>query len=166
MVGCDLKTVVDYDRNADFSQITTYAWADQEHPEVSDLTHRRIVDAVNAQLIHNGLSEVDADPDVYITYHGGRAEKVSVNTTHYGYGYGSGWYWNPYWGHTGMGGSTTTVSTYTEGTLVVDMYRADVKELIWRGSITGTISENPKKNEKNIRKGLAKLFDKYPPSGK
>jgi hypothetical protein len=165
MVGCDLKTVVDYDRDADFSQVATYAWAGREHPEVSDLTHRRIVDAVNDQLKLKGLSEVESNPDVYITYHGDEDEKISVNTTTYGYGYGPGWYWNPYWGSAGMGASTTTVRTYTEGTLIVDMYRADVKELIWRGSITGTISDNPQDNEKKIRKGLAKLFKDYPPKG-
>ena len=52
-----------------------------------------------------------------------------------------------------MSTSTSRVRTYKEGTLVVDIYKADVKELIWRGAITGTISDNPQKNVKNFKKG-------------
>jgi hypothetical protein len=79
-----------------------------------------------------------------------------------GYGYGPGWGWGG--GGMGMGSSTTTVRTYEEGTIIVDIYRADDKQLVWRGTVTGTISDDPKKNEKNIVKGIAKLFEKYPPA--
>jgi hypothetical protein len=63
----------------------------------------------------------------------------------------------------GMSSSTSRVRNYTEGTIVVDMYKAQEKELIWRGSVTGTVSDNPEKNVKKINKGLAKMFEKYPP---
>ena len=63
----------------------------------------------------------------------------------------------------GMSTSTSRVRTYTEGTLVVDIYRADKKELVWRGVVTATLDENPRKVEKKINKGVAKLFKKYPP---
>ena len=66
----------------------------------------------------------------------------------------------------GMSTSTSRVRIYKEGALVVDIYKADVKELIWRGAITGTISDNPQKNVKNFKKGLAKLFKEYPPKQK
>jgi hypothetical protein len=82
-----------------------------------------------------------------------------VDTTHYGYGYGAGWYWR---GYGGISSSTSRVRTYKEGTLIVDIYRAAEKELIWRGTVTGTVSENPQK-EKNINKGVAKVFKKFPP---
>ena len=49
-VACDLKTSVDYDRTADFSEIKTYAWAGRQHPEVSDLVHKRVLAAIDAQL--------------------------------------------------------------------------------------------------------------------
>ena len=107
-----------------------------------------------------GMKMVESDPDVYVTYHGDDNEQVVVDTTHYGYGYGGGWYWG---GYGGMGTSTSRVRTYKEGTLIVDIYKAAEKELIWRGTVTGTVSENPKENEKKINKGVAKVFKKYPP---
>jgi len=160
LIGCDLKTTVDYDREADFSAIKSYAWAGRQHPEVSDLTHKKILSSVDDQLAFKGLKKVESDPDVYVTYHGDDNERTVVDTTHHGYGYGAGWYG---WGYGGMSTSTSHVRTYTEGTLIVDIYDAAKKELIWRGTVTGTVSENPQKNEKNINKGVAKVFKKFPP---
>ena len=112
--------------------------------------------AVDANLSKKGLKKVDSDPDVFVTYFADDEQQTVVNTTHHGYGYGAGWYWG---GGMGMGTSTTHVSNYTKGTLVVDIYKAQEKQLIWRGSV----SDDPQKNVKKFTKGLAKLFEKYPP---
>ncbi len=160
VLGCDLKTGVDYDREADFSQITTYGWTGKQHPEINDLVHNRIVAAVRSQLERKGLSEADSDPDVFVIYYVDDDQRTVIDTTHHGYGFGSAWYWG---GDIGMSSSTSTVRTYTEGTLIVDIYRAEDKQLIWRGTVTGTVSDNPQKNEQNINKGLAKLFQEFPP---
>ena len=161
VLGCDLKTGVDYDRDVDFSQITTYGWTGKQHPEINDLVHNRIVGALRSQLEAKGLSEVDSNPDVLVTYYGDDNERTVIDTTHAGYGYGRGWGWGG--AGMGVGSSTTTVRTYKEGTIIVDIYWAEDKQLVWRGTVTGTISDNPQKNEKNIVKGIAKLFEKYPP---
>ncbi len=165
--ACDLKTTVDYDRNADFSAVKTYAWAEQEQAEINDLNQKRIVSAVESQLALKGLKAVDSDPDVYVAYFTDDDEQVVVDTTHMGYGYGPGMYWDPFWGG-GMGMSTSTsrVRTYTQGTLVVDLYDADEKQLVWRGVVTATVNADPRKLEKQINKGVAKLFKKYPPAEK
>lgn len=156
--GCDFSTTADYDRNAAFNNLKTYAWAQQEHGEISDLMHRRIVQAIDEQLQAKGLTQTSSDPDVYVTYYGDDNERVVLDTTHHGYGYGPGWYWGG-----GLSTSTTQVRTYREGTLVVDLYKAAEKQLIWRGTVTGTISDNPQKVARAISKGVEKLFKRYPP---
>jgi hypothetical protein len=158
--GCDLKTAVDYDRTADFSSFKTYAWFDPDNPAISELTHKRILSAIDEQLQLAGLQKTDSNPDLYATYFGDEDEQTVIDTTHYGYGYGRGWYWG---GGIGMSTSRSTVRSYKEGTLVVDLYDASKKELVWRGSITGTVSDNPQTNAKNIEKGFKKLFKQYPP---
>lgn len=161
ILGCDLSTSVDYDREADFSQISSFGWTGKQNPEINDLVHNRIVNALRSQLEAKGLRLVDSNPDVFVTYYGDDNERTVIDTTHSGYGYGPGWGWAG--AGMGMGSSTTTVRTYKEGTIIVDIYWAGDKQLIWRGTVTGTISDNPQKNEKNIVKGIAKLFEKYPP---
>jgi len=162
LAGCDLSTNTDYDTNADFTSLKTYAWAPLEHKEISGLMNQRIVQAIDEQLQAKGLSQTKSDPDVYVTYHGDDNERVVLDTTHYGYHYGPGWYW----GGGGIATSTTQVRTYREGTLIVDIYNAAEKQLIWRGTVTGTISENPQQVAKTISKGVQKLFKKYPPKKK
>ena len=62
-----------------------------------------------------------------------------------------------------MGEATTTEQDYKEGTLVIDLYDAKTKQLIWRGSAEDTLSEKEAKNEKNLDKGVAKMFKGFPP---
>jgi hypothetical protein len=63
----------------------------------------------------------------------------------------------------GMGTSTTQVRTYTEGTLIVDIWDAKKKELVWRGVGSDTVSSNPESNAKKIDQVVADMFKRYPP---
>jgi hypothetical protein len=58
----------------------------------------------------------------------------------------------------GMGTTTSRVVTYDKGTLVIDIWDAERKEMVWRGSTTDTISDNPTKMEKRLKKMLDKLI--------
>jgi hypothetical protein len=56
-----------------------------------------------------------------------------------------------------------TVQTYTEGSLIVDLYDATTKKMVWRGVATATVSSKPEKNATKIDKSLMKMFARYPP---
>ena len=58
-------------------------------------------------------------------------------------GFGGGWRWR---GFGGLGEATTTTETYKVGTLVVDLFDAKTKQLIWRGDSSDTLSNNSSKN--------------------
>jgi hypothetical protein len=66
----------------------------------------------------------------------------------------------------GFGDSTTTVDTYKVGTLVIDLFDASTKKLIWRGSASDTLSDKSDKNIKTLDKAVQKMFDRFPPSPK
>ena len=70
----------------------------------------------------------------------------------YGYRYG---------GFGGMGTATTSVSEYPVGTLVVDMFDAKSKNLVFRGTAEDEISDNPEKNKKRLEKASTKLFKNF-----
>ena len=79
-------------------------------------------------------------------------------------GFGGGWGWRRFGGFDdSFGDSTTVEDDYKEGTLVVDMYDAKSKKLIWRGSTEDSLSGKPANNEKNLEKGVAKMFKAFPP---
>ena len=76
-----------------------------------------------------------------------------------GYGFGAGWRL----GGMGMGGtSTTTEQDYQVGTLVVDLWDPSSKQLVFRGTASQTISDNPQKSTERINKAMAQIFEKYP----
>lgn len=149
----------DFDHQANFSQYKTYSW--QDIKPANSLWDARIKSAVDAQLAAKGWTQVESGGDVAI---------VAIKTTQtertlqtFYDGMGGGWRWR---GFGGMGESTTTEQDYKEGTLLVDMYDAKTKQLIWRGSAEDTVSNKEEKNEKNLNKGVAKMFKKFPPSAK
>jgi hypothetical protein len=161
------KVFIDYDKNYDRSTIKTFAWVDNEEhslKNVDPLMHTRIVDAIKRHLAEAGWTEAAPDQaDVHVTYHGSSKEEMSINTTSMGYGYPSGWAYGGYYGYygypaVGISGSTSTVSTYKVGTLVVDVWDLKTQKLIWRGQATDiVISANPAKMEKKVDTALEKL---------
>jgi hypothetical protein len=148
----------DYDRAADFAQYKTYSW---EHLKTKDpLFVDRIKNAVNAALAARGWKQVESGGDVSIV-----AIQMTSNqetlTTFYN-GFGGGWGWRRFGGG-GIGEATTTTETYNVGTLVVDLFDAKTKKLLWRGSSSDTLSNNSDKNIKNLDKGVEKMFKQFPP---
>jgi hypothetical protein len=153
-VGQHIQT--DFDHQANFSQYKTYSW--QEIKASNSLWDARIKDAVNAQLASKGWTQVDDGADVAI---------VAIKTTQiqrtlqtFYDGFGGGWRWR---GFGGFGDATTTEQDHKEGTLVIDMYDTKTKQLIWRGSAENMLSDKAEKNEKNLDKGVAKMFKDFPP---
>jgi Domain of unknown function (DUF4136) len=43
------------------------------------------------------------------------------------------------------------------------MFDAKTKQMIWRGSAEDMLSDKADKNEKNLDKGVAKMFKDFPP---
>jgi hypothetical protein len=104
--------------------------------------------------------EGQADAEVMI--HGATQVKHDINTFYSGMGGG--------WGFRGFGGgmatANTSVSDYTEGTLVVDIFDAKTKQLIWRGTAADELKSKQEKREKQVEKASDKLFKKFPPEPK
>ena len=155
LFGQQVKT--DYDRAADFSQYKTYSW--QKVQTQDPLWVDRIEQAVNADLTAKGWTQVPSGGNVAIVAIEMTRNQQTLDTFYNGFG--GGWRWGG-----GFGDSTTTVENYKVGTLVVDMFDAKTKALIWRGSSSDTLSSKSDANIKNLDKGVKKMFDHFPPEPK
>jgi hypothetical protein len=143
----------DYDRNASFGQYKTYSWANVKTQD--QLMVDRIKAAVNGALAAKGWTEVPSGGDASIVAIETTREQQTLDTFYNGFG--GGWRWG------GFGDAITTTETYTVGTLVVDIFDANTKQLIWRGSANDTLSDKSEKNIKNLDKSVHKLFEHFPP---
>jgi hypothetical protein len=159
------KVTTDWDRTTPFPAVNTYFWVPTK-PTPNELAHQRILAAIDAQLQQKGWSKVSEDQaQVALVSNVSTKEEKSLNTFYSGMG--GGWGYGGWHGAGGgMGTSTTTVSTFTEGTLVLDMFDVSNKKLLWRGIATATISDKPEKNAKKIQKAAEKMFKNFPPTAK
>jgi hypothetical protein len=151
----------DYDRSADFGQYKTYTW---EQVKTQDaLNVDRIKNAVNADLAAKGWTQVDSGGDVSIVAMEITRNQQTLSTFYDGFGGGWGWRRFGGGGFGGIGEATTTTETYKVGTLIVDLFDAKTKQLIWRGNSSDTLSNNSNKNIQNLDKDVAKMFKQFPP---
>ena len=151
----------DYDRSANFSQYKTYSW---EKVQTQDaLWVDRIKAAVNAALAAKGWTPVESGDDVAIVAVEMTRNQQTLDTFYDGLG--GGWGFRRFGGG-GFGEATTTTENYKVGTLVVDLFDANTKKLIWRGSASDTLSSKSDKNIKELDKGVQKMFDHFPPEAK
>ena len=108
-----------------------------------------------------GFSQSSASPDLAISYQVSSAERRSFNTVNAGWGGGYGW---GGWGM-GMGTSTTTENVWQEGTLILGIFDAGTKNLVWHGSATTDIdgSRSPEQRQQLIDDAVNKIMSDFPP---
>lgn len=158
------KVTIDYSHSFDFEAVKTFQYVDTEATNIEGdpLMADRVVSMIKKELREGGLTEVQSDPDIYVTYHYTSQDRKSYSTTSFGYG----GYWDDWWGWgmgPGIASSTTREYTYTEGTLVIDAYDGQEKRMVWRGSGTVTVKAKPDKRIRqveNILKKQGKRWDK------
>ena len=151
----DVKT--DFDKAANFGGIKTFSlrigttWG-------NPIGEKRVTDEITQALTEKGwtLAE-EGKADAQVVLHGATETKRSLNTFYSGMG---GY---RYRGFGGTGTATTTESEYTVGTLVVDIFDAKSKGLMWRGTAQDELSDKPEKNVKKLAKASDKLFKDFPP---
>jgi Domain of unknown function (DUF4136) len=151
----DVRT--SYMPGTDFTKYKTYHWGLIEggaHP--NQIVDAEIKQAVDNQLADKGFLKIDEPKaDLTVSY------QVAVDRERQWNGFGSG---GIRWG--GMG--TATSSTIPIGTIVLDFYDPNSKELVWQGRATKTIDANSKqeKQEKALNKAMKKLLKDFPPTPK
>ena len=149
---------VTVDRAADFSKYKTFAievvtgWG-------NEIGEKNVLAELTDGFKSKGWTvDTSGSPDVRILVHGATEEKQQLNTFYTG-GYGGygGWGWG------GVGSSSTTVSEYTAGTLVVDIFDSATKGLVWRGVAQDELKKKQDKREKQAAKAVDKLLRDFPP---
>ena len=153
----------DFDKDANFSAIKSF------HAKIgtgwgNPITEKRVQGEIEQELETKGWKKAadEKSADAVVVLHGATQIKKDLNTFYSGGYVGYGWRG---WGG-GMGTAHTTVSEYKVGTLVVDIFDAKSKNLIYRGTASDEISDKPEKNQKKMAKAADKLFKDFPPGSK
>jgi len=155
------KIKVEYDKSLDFSKFKTFA-LDLKQDSAKPMLRAAILAAVQYDLLHRGLKQVNDNPDLYIQVYG--AIDSDVTASYHDPIYGSAippinaninlWY--------GIPGTMTTVVIH-KGELVVDVIDAAAKKLIWRGVAQQKLSSDDRqKLLEQVNTAVEKMFKQYP----
>lgn len=148
------------DRTADFSKYRTFT-IELATPWGNSIGEKYLIEELAAAFAAKGWTQdTTGSPDVRILVHGATEEKKQLNSFYSGGG-GYGGYYG--WGWGGVGSTTTTVSEYTVGTLVVDIFDSATKGLVWRGVAEAELKKKQNKREKQASKAIEKLLRDFPP---
>ncbi|RPE00088.1 DUF4136 domain-containing protein [Aureibaculum marinum] len=159
-----VKVSSDYDKQKDFNQYKTFAFYKKgiDKVDISDLDKRRILRAVEADLLAKGFTKSE-NPDLLVNIFTKSREKINVyNNRYYGW---YPWYYGGF-GPYGFGmGAYSNVTSSTEGTLFIDLIDAKKKELAWQGMGTGALvsSRDISKKETRIKEFVTEIMAEYPP---
>jgi Domain of unknown function (DUF4136) len=152
-------TRVDYDHSTNFSNYKTYSWLKVEAGD--SLWQDRIQRAVDNELMAKGWMRVPTGGDAAVSAIGSTHTEQQLDTFYNGLG--GGWGWR---GFGGFGEATTTVQNIPVGNLMVDIFDAHTKKLIWRGTAEKALSGKAEKNEKKMQDEVKDMFKKFPPPTK
>ena len=170
LAGCASgpKINTDYDHNVDFSRYKTYGFYNPmsiENPNYSSIYGSLLRDAIGKEMESRGYMQSN-NPDLLINVSARLQDKTKVTTTtdpYMGgyYGYRAGYYGT--WGGYGFG-TQTQVSSYTEGTMNVDLVDRIEKKMVWEGVAVGRIHQDKSKEEvrANLNAGVQEMFSAYP----
>ena len=152
---------IDFDKAFTFSAVKTYSikigttWG-------NNLSERRVLAEFDEAIAAKGWKKgAEGQSDIIVILHGATQTKREASTFYSG----MGGYRYRGWGG-GMGSASTVVNEYRVGMLVVDMFDAKTKNLVFRGTAEDEISDNPEKNAKKLEKASAKMFKNFPPAAK
>lgn len=154
-----VKVVTDYDTKVDFTSYKTFAFYKKgiDKASVSDLDKKRIMRAVEAELVAKGFNK-SANPDILVSIFTKSREQVNVSDNNTGIGWG--WGYNPWF----YGRTNININQYTEGTLFIDFIDKKTNELIWQGIGSGAMKmSNIEKKEERINEFVYKIISTYPP---
>ena len=174
LASCASVAHVEKDRTANFNSYRTYAWVestenkkDSSRTEVSDLTERKIREAVNAEMAKTGWKEVKNRPDVLLSYDVlvERSVKEESNPV----------YSNPYTRYAYNPYNRRWVSIYypsqflgydreqrsvREGTVTISVIDAKTDKTVWQGWTTDEVNSR-NLTSKEIQAAVKSIFRKF-----
>jgi hypothetical protein len=168
-----LKVYTDSDKTVDFSQFKTfslYPWDYKHGYQINDYDKGTILNAIKTEMSAKGYKFQKEGGDLVISIFITLDNKTSYTayTDHYGgwAGFGGGWGYSGFgygYGY-GPGFSTTTVTenNYQEGTLIIDIFNAADKKLIWQGIGSKEVQTDLDKRDQQLPKNVAKILANFP----
>ena len=148
------QKVTVYDIRANFARYRTFSWI--EPPNTSDPAIQAwLVEAIDSALVKKSLQRVQTDGDLGIAAHVATQQAQTLPTFYNGVA--GGWRW--------LSGfeATTPTQVYDVGTLVVDIFDRQTRNVMWRGCSPKALSVKPGESANKLSAAISRMFRNFPP---
>jgi hypothetical protein len=115
-----------------------------------------------------GYAVNDSTPDFCVAYYASTKQQLDITTWDYGYSLRPRWWrgWGAGYGR-GLGprygaAFDPTVTQFTQGTVIVDVFDTKNKELLWRGQGVAAVSDNQQQYQQELQKTVIAILAKFP----
>ena len=156
--------------NAGFSALTTFRVlrvppprdgrprSDTYDPMVNNsIANRALRETITKGFTAQGYTVNELAPDFEVAVYATALEKLDVRMWDYGY---------PFWPRSRWNWDSQRYmvehTEYTQGTVIVDVIRPHDRELLWRGSASARMWEDPPTDVKELQKVAAGIVKKFP----
>ena len=143
--GQPISTSYDYNPNADFTTLKTYAWMPIRSDQLTNFELERVTNAVEAGLQEKGFQRA-GNADFLLKVFAGKGLTLS----------------------SGYGWSGMESRRFAEGTLIIDMVDPLSNRLLWRGTATKALDANPtpEQQTENIARAVRAVLANFPPQNR
>jgi hypothetical protein len=171
-----VKVKVQYDKAFNFEGLKTYAWRldganpvkilenTQDNPEeIRKNLEPIVLEAADRELANKGFKRVTSgQPDLYLDYY--LLVGPGVSSQYQGQFVGA----VPAWGLPDFVMSTTALTVFEQGSLIIDVVSIAQKQTVWRGAADTKVDRRRTKDERAavIGVGVVEMFKKFPPKFK
>jgi hypothetical protein len=148
--GCGATVKTSTAPNANLAQYHTFAFYTSPYKkgQPETIADQEIRSTLRQDLEQKGLTPATSGrPDVLVAYHTVKQQKLNVDDVGYGF-----------WGWGGM----PDVTTYTQGTLVVDLIDPTTMQTVWRGTATQVLNHPNNPDAQKLSNAITKLMSQYP----
>jgi hypothetical protein len=155
----------EHDPAVDFARYHTYSWREKPSGGTA-MSMQRIVGDIDAQLAAKGWRLVPDGGDVVLAAHVATHQAYRLDSF-YDTPMWNGWGWyGPWrWGPPSIGYQRARTTSYTVGTLIVDMFDAGTKRAVWSAMAESSVPSKPEQVNAKIDQAVAKMFAGFPPGG-
>lgn len=172
--GCsDLKVNTGAVPGSKFATSGTFGWLPEPPtikagPEVDRTKlNDRVHSAVEAAMKERGFTLATTGTPTYLVgYHAAVQSTLDAKALDEKYGYGATYAWG-YGkdGRWGFGPDRQVQSTYSQGSLILDIVDPTTKKLLWRGSAEGPIvlDASPEERQKRVNDAAKAILAQFPP---
>jgi hypothetical protein len=171
-----MKVKVQQDKTFDFAGLRTYAWqldkvnpikmlqsSDDDPAEIRKNLEPTIVAAVDQELAKKGFTRVSSgQPELYVDYY--LLIGPGVSSQYQGQFIGA----VPAWGLPDFMMSTTSLTVYEQGSLLIDVIAAKEQKLVWRAAADAKVdrTRTPAQRAGVLNEAVSRMLQKFPPKSK